>query len=99
MLKCIVKHFNSVILHGKVPHAWKQGVIIPLYKGGDKPKTSTNSYRPVPLKLGCLTASFNLQETINYYLEQGSNVYVSFLDSTRPLILCGNTDLFSKCTI
>ena len=43
MLKCIAKLFNSIILHGKVPHAWKQGLIVPLYKGGDKPKTSTNS--------------------------------------------------------
>ena len=36
MLKCIVKHFNSVILHGQVPHAWKQGITVPLYKGGYK---------------------------------------------------------------
>ena len=30
MLKCTVKHFNSVILHGQVPHAWKQGITVPL---------------------------------------------------------------------
>jgi hypothetical protein len=33
--------------------------------------------------LGCLTASFNLQETILHNVEQGNNVYVSFLDSTK----------------
>ncbi|KAK3089474.1 hypothetical protein FSP39_003903 [Pinctada imbricata] len=33
--------------------------------------------------LGCITASFNLQETISHYLELGSNVYVSFLDTSQ----------------
>lgn len=119
LTSCIIKLFNSIISQGKIPSAWKQGLIVPLYKGGDKPKTSPNSYRPVTLlpcflkifesvlndriskfilhnhsfpnkqqqgfqeKLGCLTASFNLKETINYNLEQGSHVYVGFLDSSK----------------
>ena len=116
---CLSKLFNIVVLHGKVPYEWKRGLIVPLYKGGDKSKTSCNSYRPVALlscifkifesvlhnritshvvdkhafpniqqqgfqeNLGCLTASFNLQETVYHNLEQGSNVCVSFLDSSK----------------
>jgi hypothetical protein len=116
--RCIAKLFNGIILQGKIPYAWKKGFIIPLYKVGDKQKTSTNSYRPVALlscflkifesvqnsrteeyilknqsfpnkqpqgfeeKLGSITASFNLQETIYHQLEQGSNV----LDSSKSSI-------------
>ena len=47
--RCIAKLFNGIILQGKIPYAWKKGFIVPLYKGGDKQKTSTNSYRPVAL--------------------------------------------------
>lgn len=96
---CLVKLFNAIVYIGKIPEFWKRGFIVPLYKGGDKPKTSCNSYRPVALlscflkvfenvinsrisefvidrhfpcgqqqgfqkHLGCLTASFNMQETI-----------------------------------
>ena len=121
---CLAKLFNMVVLHGKVPYEWKRGLIVPLYKGVDKSKTSCNSYRPVALlsclfkifesvlhnritnhvvdtyafpyiqqqgfkeNLGCFTASFNLQETVYHNLEQGSKVYVSFLDSSKAF----NTD-------
>ena len=34
-------------------------------------------------KLSCLTASFNLQETIHYFLENQSKVYAAFLDSRK----------------
>ena len=34
-------------------------------------------------KLSCLTASFNLQETIHYFLENHSKVYAAFLDSRK----------------
>ena len=34
-------------------------------------------------ELGCLTASFNLQETVLYNLEQGSNVFACFLDTSK----------------
>ena len=33
--------------------------------------------------LGCLTASFNLQETLYHNLEMGSNVYIGFLDISK----------------
>ena len=33
--------------------------------------------------LGCLTASFNAQETILHNIENGSNVYSCFLDTSK----------------
>ena len=33
--------------------------------------------------LGCLTASFNFHETIYHNLELGSNVFASFLDTSK----------------
>lgn len=117
---------------GKIPPIWKQGLIVPLYKGDDKQKTSTNSYRPVALlscflkifenvlnsriskyvldsqcfpnkqqqgfqeKLGCLTASFNLQEIVYYNLEQGSNVFVGFLDSSKAFDIVWRHGLLFK---
>lgn len=116
---CLLKLFTAIVDHNYIPFCWKRGLIVPLYKGGAKPKDSCNSYRPVALlpcvfklfekviynrihnhilqeidfphaqqqgfqkELGCLTASFNLQETILHNLEQGSNVYVSFLDTSK----------------
>uniref|UniRef100_A0A8W8NLN0 DED domain-containing protein n=1 Tax=Magallana gigas TaxID=29159 RepID=A0A8W8NLN0_MAGGI len=40
---CIVVLFNAVIDSGKIPTEWKQGLIIPIYKGAWKPKDSCNS--------------------------------------------------------
>ena len=115
---CLLKLFNAVVKCGHVPVFWKRGLIVPLYKGSNKPKDSCNSYRPVALlpcffklfekvlynrifkhvlkkdfpniqqqgfqkELGCLTASFNIHETIFHNLELGSNVYVCFLDTSK----------------
>ena len=41
--------FNSVVKLGKIPSAWKQGFIVPIYKCGNKPKTAPDSYRPISL--------------------------------------------------
>uniref|UniRef100_A0A8W8LUB3 WSC domain-containing protein n=1 Tax=Magallana gigas TaxID=29159 RepID=A0A8W8LUB3_MAGGI len=67
--RCIVKLLNAIILHGKIPPIWKQGLIVPLYKGGDKQKTSTNSYRPVAL-LSCFLKIFEnvLNSRISKYV-------------------------------
>lgn len=116
--KCLCKLYNAIMTSGTVASTWKQGFIVPIYKGGDKPKHSCNSYRPVALlpciyklfekilsnristieitktfpniqqqgfqkQLGCITASFNLHETMNHNLEQGSNIYISFLDTSK----------------
>ena len=41
--------FNSILNLGQIPSGWKQGFIVPIYKGGNKPKTSPDSYRPISL--------------------------------------------------
>ena len=41
--------FNSVVTMSKVPQHWRKGLVIPIFKGGDKPKNSPDSYRPVCL--------------------------------------------------
>ena len=113
----LLKLFRAIVEIGKIPSAWKRGLLVPIYKGGPKDKTSCNSYRPISLlpsmlksfeyilkgrielaidrefpnsqqqgfqtSLGCLTASFNAQETILHNLENGSNVYSCFLDTTK----------------
>ena len=98
--KGLLKLFNTIVDCCYVPDYWKSGLIVLLHKGGNNPKDSCNSYRPVALlscffklfekviynritqcvtttrdfphaqqqgfqkELGCLTASFNLQETV-----------------------------------
>ena len=115
VIKCITALFNLVVKKGTIPLEWKLGLLVPIYKGGDKSKTSPSSYRPVSLlscvykvfenilksriqieenfpspqqqgfqkTLGCLTASFNLHETIYHNLEMCSRIYVAFLDSSN----------------
>ena len=39
--------FNATILHGKIPKAWKEAEVKPIYKKGDK--TLPGNYRPVSL--------------------------------------------------
>jgi hypothetical protein len=46
---------------GKIPSAWKQ-FIVPIYKGGNKQKTSPDSYRPISL----LSTVFKVFEKIIY---------------------------------
>ncbi|KAK3098283.1 hypothetical protein FSP39_017953 [Pinctada imbricata] len=118
VIVCLRKLFNAIVSNGRIPSAWKKSLIVPVYKGGKKPKNTPDSYRPVSLlstalktfekvlydrlctnildesafskqqqgfqkSLSCVTASFNLQETINYYMEQKSMVYSAFLDSQK----------------
>ena len=40
--------FNRCISDGKIPHIWKQSLIIPIHKAG-KEKKNINSYRPIAL--------------------------------------------------
>lgn len=99
--------FNSIIKTGQIPDFWKRGIIVPIHKGGNKPKKFPDSYKPIALlpcllkhvlsstdfpnaqqqgfqpKLGSLTVSFNLQETIFHNFELGSLVYVAFLDTHK----------------
>ncbi len=41
--------FNSIVHLGYIPVALKHSIIVPIYKGKNKPKTSMNSYRGVSL--------------------------------------------------
>ena len=41
--------FNLFIQKGQVPKAWKEANVVPVYKGGNKPKDDVKSYRPVSL--------------------------------------------------
>ena len=41
--------FNFFVQKGKVPKAWKEANVVPIYKGGIKPKDDVGSYRPVSL--------------------------------------------------
>lgn len=49
--------FNSIIKTGQIPDFWKRGIVVPLHKGGNKPKKSPDSYRPIAL-LPCLLKLF-----------------------------------------
>jgi hypothetical protein len=113
---CLCKLFCGIIKCGMIPNDWKRGIVVPIYKGGNKIKNSPDSYRPVSLlscllkvfekilhnrisdviisemkfpnpqqqgfqkDLSCITAGFNLQETIGHYNDHGSPVYAAFLD-------------------
>ena len=97
--------FNNVVGKGQIPSSWKQGLLVPIYKGGNKKRTLPESYRPVSLlssvlklfefivksrlisyvfheiefacaqqqgfqkHLSCITASFNLLDSIYYTFE------------------------------
>ncbi|KAK3105405.1 hypothetical protein FSP39_024486 [Pinctada imbricata] len=87
--KFLVKLFNTIFAIENVPSAWKRGLIVPLYKGGNKPKTSSASYRPVAL----LSSVFKVFERI--LQNRISNVVlskVSFPNSQQqgfqPLLGC-----------
>ena len=55
--KCLVKLFNMMVYNGRIPKDWKLGLLVPLYKGNGKVKTSPDSYRPISLLL-CLLKLF-----------------------------------------
>ena len=55
--KCISHLFNAVIKIGRIPSCWKKDLIVPIYKGNNKPRKSPDSYRPIAL-LPCLLKIF-----------------------------------------
>lgn len=57
IVECLYKLYNAVINIGHIPSQWKRGLVVPIYKGGSKPKSSCNRYRPVAL-LPCLLKIF-----------------------------------------
>ena len=60
IVECLTNLYNAVILVGKIPPFWKRGLIVPLHKGGSKPKDLCGSYRPVAL----LSSLYKLLEKI-----------------------------------
>jgi hypothetical protein len=49
LTQCITNLFNAIIQFTQVPHGFKQGLLIPLYKGGGKPRNNKHSYRGITL--------------------------------------------------
>ncbi len=49
LLKHLRKLFELILQLGCVPNEWRKSVIIMLYKGGNKPRSDTNSYRGISL--------------------------------------------------
>ena len=47
--KYLMLLFNKILTTEVVPNSWKYSMIIPLYKGGGKPKANPSSYRPISL--------------------------------------------------
>jgi hypothetical protein len=49
LILCITTLFNAILKLNQVPDAFKQGLLIPLYKGGRKARNNVNSYRGITL--------------------------------------------------
>ncbi|CAG2248802.1 unnamed protein product [Mytilus edulis] len=49
LIRCLTSFFNLIVKKGRVPYDWKFGLLVPLFKGNNKPKTSPDSYRPITL--------------------------------------------------
>jgi hypothetical protein len=49
VVSCLMILFNTVITKSNVPQQWRRSLVVPIFKGGDKPKNSPDSYRPVCL--------------------------------------------------
>ncbi|CAG2249401.1 unnamed protein product [Mytilus edulis] len=47
--ECLSIFLNIVVQKQQVPSDWQKGLVVPLFKGGDKSKLSPDSYRPVCL--------------------------------------------------
>lgn len=71
LLSCFLKIFES-FLNNRIKHHIIDFSLFPC--------TQQQGFQE---NLGCLTASFNLHETVYHNLEQGNSVYVSFLDNTK----------------
>ncbi len=49
LVSCLVRLFNAFIELKHVPRALKRGLVITLFKGGNKKRTDPNSYRAITL--------------------------------------------------
>ncbi|CAG2214780.1 unnamed protein product [Mytilus edulis] len=65
--ECLSIFLNIVVEKQQVPSDWQKGLVVPLFKGGDKSKLSPDSYRPV-----CLLSSnaYKWRMKNNYLVEE-----------------------------
>lgn len=49
VVQCLKIMFSLIIEKMKIPNEWRNGLIVPIFKGGTKIKSSPDSYRPVCL--------------------------------------------------
>ena len=49
VVEALVLIFSASLKQGKVPDDWKNAIITPLYKGGNKNRSKAENYRPVSL--------------------------------------------------
>ena len=95
IIQCITKLYNSIVRLIWVPTGFKKGLLIPLYKGGKKPRSNINSYRgitllPVLSKLfdKCIRGRLDTKlqhikfppPQIHSTMEKHGKVYSAFLD-------------------
>ena len=57
VVKNLTALFNKIIRVGRIPNDWKFGLLVPIFKGGTKKKTTPDSYRQVSL-LSCVLKVF-----------------------------------------
>lgn len=71
----LVKLYNIIYDKGQIPAAWKEAIIIPIYKGPDKESWKPASYRPISLTatLGKVLERV-ITNRLNYFLES-NNIY------------------------
>ena len=131
LFEIIAKFFNAVIRYSYAPKEMKKGVIVTLFKGGNKRKDNPDNDRAItfssvilkllgrilltrvelfnvlnpplhPLQggfrknLGCQMTSFLLKECISFGKENGSKVYVCFLDVQKAFDHVWHRGLFYK---
>lgn len=123
--------FTAMLKLSYAPDDLKKGVIITLFKGGNKRKDDPDNYRAITLSsvilklferilltriqlfdniqppihplqggfqkhFGCLMTSFMLRESINFAKENGSRLYVCFLDVRKAFDCVWHDGLFYK---
>ena len=65
--------YNACLKQGKVPDDWKHASISPIFKGGNKSRSSPESYRPVSLtSVPCKVMEHVLHSHIMHHLEEFS---------------------------
>ncbi|MCG7874961.1 MAG: reverse transcriptase family protein, partial [Candidatus Thiodiazotropha endolucinida] len=120
--------FNAMLIRSYIPEQMKVGIIITLFKGGNKRKDDPNNYRAIRLtstilkllerillkriiadngpfnplqggfqmNMGCNMTSLLLQESVYFAKENGSKLYICFLDAKKAFDKVWHDGLFFK---